>query len=954
MQKILRRVRVSVSVSVLITLLAGLAITALCYVSARQIEAESARLLFQHDASVRTAALVSGLNNAVEQLKVLNQLFRSIDPISREQFRSFSAPLLQRYPEIQAFSYRRVLDHAQRAGYEMAMRQAHPAFMIAQGDDDGNNSQPAPQRASYNVIDYIEPLQGNAQLLGLDTSASPGQQMARIASRDSGQPTATELLTLTQYPGRQTGFLVLAPVYRAGMPLDTPEQRQRAVTGETAATFRITHLIATILGSANLLDSSRMGIEVFAGARGETLVYRRDAAVTTRALPGWMQAAAGKPVQTSFSLAGQPWRVRVAPAQAPWNDHQGSLYVLLGGLLSTLLATAYVYQLVSRNSIIQRITGERTAELQFANLRLAEDIAARLKSEKALRLRERIIEVSANAIVICSAEPPGYLVEYVNPAFERITGYSAQDVIGKPLASLQGNVLEQPAMEQLHAAIREQREGKAILRYARKNGDSYWSETFIAPVRGNGEAGDDGTAPISHFVVAQYDISAVMHFEAELAFQARHDILTGLANRRLLRERLEQAMAVAKRSQLPLWVVFIDLDRFKFVNDTLGHDAGDALLKVVAERLLAATREVDTVARLGGDEFVLLLPQHENGAPGMAILQRVLDAVAQPMQVGEYEFFLGCSMGVSVYPDDGISADMLIKHADIAMYRAKEQGRGNWQFYAPTMNEETLVRLSLEGELRHALERRQFHLEYQPQVDLASGQVVGMEALLRWEHPQLGRIAPASFIGLAEEMGLIIPIGDWVLRTACQQARDWQLAGHGPLRVAVNLSARQFKQRNLLHAVAAALSDTGLAATYLELELTESMVMDNVEQATAIMGNLKALGVKLSIDDFGTGYSSLAYLRHFPIDVLKIDKSFVNDINHSADDAAIVRAIISLAHSLRLKVIAEGVETAQQLEFLRQHGCDQMQGYLFSRPLQAPAFEALLRQASTLPVEAYA
>ncbi|MDN2699539.1 EAL domain-containing protein [Janthinobacterium sp. SUN073] len=249
--------------------------------------------------------------------------------------------------------------------------------------------------------------------------------------------------------------------------------------------------------------------------------------------------------------------------------------------------------------------------------------------------------------------------------------------------------------------------------------------------------------------------------------------------------------------------------------------------------------------------------------------------------------------------------------------------------------------------MRHALERGQFHLEYQPQLDLASGKVVGMEALLRWQHPQLGRIAPASFIGLAEEMGLIIPIGDWVLRTACAQARAWQLAGHGPLRLAVNLSARQFKQRNLLHAVAQALAETGLAAAHLELELTESMVMHDVEQATAIMANLKALGVQLSIDDFGTGYSSLAYLRHFPIDVLKIDKTFVSDITHD-DDAAIVRAIISLAHSLRLKVIAEGVETVQQLAFLRQHGCDQMQGYLFSRPLTAPAFEALLHEGSML------
>ena len=646
-----------------------------------------------------------------------------------------------------------------------------------------------------------------------------------------------------------------------------------------------------------------------------------------------------------YHASGHTLGAALLPAKGMGLDanHRGSLYVLLGGLLSSLLAAAYVYQLVSRNSVIARITGERTAALQFANLRLSEDIAARMHNEKSLRLRERIIEVSANAIILCSADAPGYLIEYVNPAFERITGYAAGEVIGQRLEDLQGPEQGRQDMHAITAALREQREGKAIVRNFRKDGSSYWSELFVAPVR------DDGDGPVSHFVVAQYDISTVMRFEQELEFQARHDILTGLANRALLRERLEQAMAVTRRSGQPLWVVFIDLDRFKFVNDTLGHDAGDLVLKNVAERLCDATREVDTVARLGGDEFVLLLPQHGNGEPGAAILQRIQDAVAQPLQLGEYEFFLSCCMGVAVYPDDGVDADTLIKHADIAMYRAKEQGRGHWQFYASSMNAGTLERLELESELRHALERGQFHLEYQPQLDLASGAVVGMEALLRWQHPQLGRVPPASFIGLAEEMGLIIPIGDWVLRTACAQARAWQLAGHGPLRLAVNLSARQFKQKNLLHAVAQVLADTGLDAAHLELELTESMVMHDVEQATTIMAKLKALGVQLSIDDFGTGYSSLAYLRHFPIDVLKIDKTFVSDITHSIDDAAIVRAIISLAHSLRLKVIAEGVETEQQLAFLRQHGCDQMQGYLFSRPLAAPAFETLLLEGSMLP-----
>ena len=629
-------------------------------------------------------------------------------------------------------------------------------------------------------------------------------------------------------------------------------------------------------------------------------------------------------------------------------NRRGSLYVLLGGMLSSLLATAYVYQLVSRNSVIARITGERTAALQFANLRLSEDIAARMRNEKSLRLRERIIEVSANAIILCSADAPGYLIEYVNPAFERITGYAGSEVIGQRLEDLQGPEHARQDMHAISAALREQREGKAIVRNFRKDGSTYWSELFVAPVR------DDGDGAVSHFVVAQYDISTVMRFEQELEFQSRHDVLTGLANRLLLRERLEQAMAVARRSKLPLWVVFIDLDRFKFVNDTLGHDAGDTLLKLIADRLRDATREVDTVARLGGDEFVLLLPQHANSDPGQLILQRVLDAVAQPLQVNGHEFFLTCSMGVATYPDDGDSAETLIKHADIAMYRAKEQGRNHWQSYAPAMNASMLARLSLESELRHALERGQFHLVYQPQVELDSGTVVGMEALLRWQHPVLGAIAPGDFIHLAEEMGLIVPIGAWVLQTACAQAKAWQRAGLGGLRLAVNLSARQFRQSGLLQSVREILAATGLEARFLELELTESMMMQDVEQAIATMGKLKALGLQLSIDDFGTGYSSLAHLRHFPIDVLKIDKSFVSDILYSADDAAIVHAIIALAHSLRLKVIAEGVETAQQLDFLRQHGCDQMQGYLFSRPLAAPAFEQLLRQGIMLPALALA
>jgi len=441
--------------------------------------------------------------------------------------------------------------------------------------------------------------------------------------------------------------------------------------------------------------------------------------------------------------------------------------------------------------------------------------------------------------------------------------------------------------------------------------------------------------------------------EALLQHQASHDTLTGLPNRALLQDRLKQAIASATRSPSPIWIIFVDLDRFKLVNDSLGHKAGDAMLKQVATRLQSAVRESDTVARLGGDEFVLILPERVDGSGSLsaAVVQRILDALARPIIVEGHEFVTTCSMGIAVYPDDGADGETLMTRADIAMYSAKEAGRNNFRFYAPAMDERLLERLRLEGELRHALERNEFELHYQPQVDLRTGRIVGMESLLRWNHPELGMIPPGKFISLAEETGLIVPIGAWVIRTACAQTQAWQRAGLGRLRVAVNLSARQFAQKNLAGSIMNILDETGLAAEDLEIELTESLVMTDVERAIGVLRDLKEIGVQLSIDDFGTGYSSLSYLKRFPIHVLKIDQSFVRDIAAGADDAAIVALIISLAHSLKLNVIAEGVETPEQLAYLNQHDCDEMQGYLFSKPLPAVAFEKLLRNGNCLSAE---
>ncbi|OWW22354.1 putative bifunctional diguanylate cyclase/phosphodiesterase [Noviherbaspirillum denitrificans] len=570
------------------------------------------------------------------------------------------------------------------------------------------------------------------------------------------------------------------------------------------------------------------------------------------------------------------------------------------------------------------------------------DVTETLRS---LRLRERAIEASVNAIIVCSAQGRGFPVEYVNPAFERMTGYAPGEVMGKSLRLLHGNDVEQEGLTEIRAILSEQREGHATLRNYRRDGSMFWSDLHIAPVRNE-------KGVVTHFVAAKYDVTETRAYQQELEYQANHDALTGLPNRTLLHDRLLCAIARARRADTGFSVAFIDLDRFKLVNDTMGHTAGDLLLKQVATRLQSLLRHTDTLARLGGDEFILIVEHQEGGVPNTRVVQRMMDEVARPLHVHGQTFFITASIGIANFPDDGEDPEALIMHADTAMYRAKETGRNNFQFYERGLNQRAMDRLQLEMELRVALEHGQFSLHYQPQVCLTEGRVTGMEALLRWNHPDLGAVAPARFIDLAEETGLIVPIGYWALRSACLQNKRWQDAGLPKFHVAVNVSARQFADKNLAQCITSILQETGLEPRYLELELTESLVMDNVDHTVNVLSALKDIGVRVSIDDFGTGYSSLSYLKRFPIDMLKIDRSFVRDILHDPDDAAIVRAIISLAHSLRMGVIAEGVEDARQLDYLRKNRCNQIQGYYISRPVPADDIDAFLRAGNAVAMAA--
>jgi diguanylate cyclase (GGDEF)-like protein/PAS domain S-box-containing protein len=567
--------------------------------------------------------------------------------------------------------------------------------------------------------------------------------------------------------------------------------------------------------------------------------------------------------------------------------------------------------------------------------------AQRIAAQEALHLRHRAIEASANAIVIASATLPHYPIEYVNPAFERMTGYAAEEIIGKSLRILHRDDCDQPGLAQIRTLLSERREGHATMRNYRKDGELFWSTVHISPVM-------DGAGEVSHFVAAKYDITQTKHYQDRLEAQANLDALTGLANRKLLYERLREATRASPAcGDEAFWVAFLDLDRFKLINDSLGHRAGDQLLQQIATRLRHTVRDSDTLARLGGDEFVLILPTEGEGPAPEEVLHNIMQVISQAMRIDGHDFYTTCSIGVAVYPHDGTDPDTLIKHADTAMYHAKETGRNNFQRFTPALKARAFKRMRLEAELRRAIENQEFVLHYQPQVHLQTGRIHGLEALIRWRHPDRGLIAPRHFIELAEDTGLIIPIGNWVIRQACLQCKAWQAAGSPDLSVSVNLSARQLNEQGLVQSIRAVLDDITFDPRHLGMELTENIAMADVGHTIDMLCQLKQLGLQLSIDDFGTGYSSLSYLTRFPVRTLKIDQSFVRDMTTSPRNAAVISSIIDLAHKLQLEVIAEGVETRAQASFLQQIGCDLMQGYYFSKPVPADELEMMLHTRRT-------
>jgi diguanylate cyclase (GGDEF)-like protein/PAS domain S-box-containing protein len=594
---------------------------------------------------------------------------------------------------------------------------------------------------------------------------------------------------------------------------------------------------------------------------------------------------------------------------------------------------------------LEERVAQRTAELAQANMRLKGEITDRIRAEEALREREARIRrlVESNIIGVYFWGIDGETPD-ANDAFLRIVGYTREDLNSAKISWIQMTPPECRAVDS--RAIDELRTNGSCApyekEYIRKDGSRVPVLIGSAFLEGSQENG----------IAFVLDLTEQKLAEGRIRHMAHHDALTGLPNRVLFQDRVSQAIAHAHRSQNRVGMLFIDLDHFKDINDSLGHQIGDRLLRAAARRLQRCLRTGDSVARLGGDEFVINAPALDNDNGAALIAGKALEAIRRPFFIDQHELHVTASIGISLYPTDGRDAEALMRAADTAMYYAKERGRDNYQFFTSRLNEAAQRRLTIANRLHQALQRGEFALHYQPHIDIRTGRIFSAEALIRWHQPQMGIVSPGEFVRIAEETGLIVPLGEWVLRTACEQLKNWRVAGYADLTIAVNLSPHQFRRPGFADLAARILNELELPPAALEMEITEGVLMMQTAENKNILDQLARLGIRLAVDDFGTGYSSLAYLQNFPIHALKIDQSFVSGIEVDTNDTAIVTAIIAMAHSLRLKVVAEGVETADQVDFLRQHGCDAMQGFYFSKAVPAEAFLELLGKPGSWVQEA--
>jgi len=813
-----------------------------------------------------------------------------------------SLDIEKHFPGIVGIVYYRVFDQTERAAVEAETRRFEPAF----------NIRPAGERADYAVVTAVAPRRpSDLGIIGSDSYASPVRRQTIEAARDSGEIRITRKLTLAiDDPGRpRPGFLMFKAIYRDGMIPATVAERRTRLLGLVNGGFRMDTLMQGIFG--NLPQDVALRIYDGQSSNANDLYYASH--------PDFDFSGAGYRQQMAVEALGQSWRVEFA-SLPPFDDEIGShsyaWKLLAAGLVVSLLLFSVIWALARTRAMADGLAKQMTRSLQESEIKM-----------------RALFEQAPIGIMMFDGE--GRIIDCNDKCLE-YSDASRENLIGL-------RMFEEARDTSLNASIRRAIDGEVVehegVYTTTSGGRSSYFKYYFQPVQIDAQLA---------FVLGFFeDISARKAAEASIEHLAHHDALTGLANRTLLKDRMQQAIANAARNGNQLALLFVDLDFFKNINDTVSHAAGDKVLVEIANRLSACLRGSDTLARVGGDEFIVLLTNLHSASQTIPIAQGMLDQVAVSLPLDGLIFDLTASIGIAIWPEDGEDGDTLTRNADVAMYHAKRNGRSNYQFFKAEMNARMLEMVAMERSLRDAMLKEQFRLHYQGQVDGESGAITGAEALIRWQHPEFGLLGPGRFIEVAEERGMIEPIGEWVLRTACMQAKAWLDAGH-QLRIAVNVSPIQLRKGRLLDSVLMALHDSGLPPANLALEITESAVMEDVEAGAEMLRCLHELGIQIEIDDFGTGHSSLAYLKQLPIERLKIDQSFVRAVPGDADGEAIVDAIIGLATSLRLEIIAEGVETEAQRLFLLERGCRAMQGFHFCRPQPPAEFEELLKTAPQL------
>jgi len=890
--------------NVAVPMLIALAVIAATFVQVSQWEERRLQTRLNRDAEHIASLVRQRLAAQLDQMMALERLASVHPALDERVWREFVTPLLARYPGTQNFGWSPLVTDAERAAFEQSVRAAGiPDFSIL-GRDPSGKTYVVESRPNYLPLLYVEPLESNRSVLGLDPLVLEQTATAAQRTRESGLPVASASIRLVQEQGTQRGVVVYYAVF-SGAPV-----RQ---IGMISGVFRMDDALVAALGAELNKGLDLCLVDLDANAQ-------RLFGVAGCEAPDWQ--ARHMHWQDTIDFAGRQWRLSIVASESylaglrSW----GVWLTLAIGLLTTAVLGAFLLLTSGRARRVERLVEERTLQLEVAGRKLAEQQEELIQAQRIARLGSWEI-LPGSEECHCSEELRSIM------RLTELDRIESADLLAR-----------------LHPDDRP-RFHEALVRLSGEPGLAAFDCRLATPgtmlhfrIESDQRAGEGvrvrGTAQ---------DVTAARAAEEHITFLAHYDVLTGLPNRTQWNDRAHQELRNAARHGESLAVLFLDLDQFKAVNDSLGHPVGDQLLSGVARRFKVCLREGDFLARLGGDEFVVLLPHLEHPEAAAVVARKLISALQAPMAIEGHELTVSASIGIAVFPGDGEDVSTLLKHADVAMYCAKEQGRNAYHYFKPEMDVHALERLMLENALRRAIERDELVLHYQPQVAADGVRVIGCEALVRWQHPELGLLQPGQFIGVAEASGLIMPLGNWVLATAARQLAAWQAAG-SELLMAVNISALQFRQHDFVDTVRGILAAAGAEPVGLELELTESALMQPTPEVLARMNQLRELGIRLALDDFGTGYSSLSYLKRLPIRRLKLDRSFVKDVPGDQEDVAIAMATLSLARDLGMEVVAEGVETEIQQQFLAERGCQVMQGYLFSRPLPLEALRAWLAE----------